>query len=270
MGSLNHKDFSYKVDYSIKKPKINKSVTINLNAAKESTTKPKAAKQQQAKPSGRESKINTPARLPSITERPRTNMNVIVKRKRSHLKSLINRGYTIDKFVLNKSLEIIESPWSLKNYTINNKVSANTENLIFKLKKLFRRQYQISSSSQLNSKKSSKTESGTLSSNDFFATRNNSLRSMSNGSVSARNSKSRNTQINSKIINTSIDLKAMYLKKLKNNYYDRKLWDSLVNSANKLNINPYADQSAREYNSEFNILKHHDWTMSSFAESNFI
>ena len=272
MGSTNHKDFEYKFD-SNRKPKVNKNVTINLNPIKvEASLKSKSTKL--VKHSGRESKLPTPAKLPNIIETPKTNLNIISKRKRSNKRSLMNRGFNLDKFVLNKSLEIIDSPWSLKNYTVNKKININTENLIQKLKRLFRRQYQISSSSQFN-RKSSKMEStiGTISSNDFFnmTTRQNStIRSVSNDSINL-NVKSRNhNQLSKTCANmTNIDLKSIYLKKLKNNYYDRKLWDTLVNSTKKLNINPYPDQSAREYNSEFNILKHHDWTMSSFAESDF-
>jgi hypothetical protein len=58
------------------------------------------------------------------------------------------------------------------------------------------------------------------------------------------------------------------MKKLHNNYYDRKLWNTLV-SSNKLdtNYNFYMDGISRDYNDEFSILTQSDWTDSTFAQS---
>ena len=66
------------------------------------------------------------------------------------------------------------------------------------------------------------------------------------------------------------ELKGIYIKKLQNNYYDRKLWNTLVNS-NSLNerkdFNIYTERMGREYDNEFSILTHSDWTDSAFAKS---
>ncbi len=57
----------------------------------------------------------------------------------------------------------------------------------------------------------------------------------------------------------------VYVKKFKNNFYDRKLWNTLrmsdeaaASSSSSLGqtprLNIYAESSARDYNSEFDIL----------------
>ena len=217
--------------------------------------------------------------LPSINENTKSNsnpklntLNKINKSKiRTSRRSKHFQSYNIDKYVLNKSLEIIDLPWSLNQYTKSKKIiNSNTENLIFKLKKLFRRQYEIKSSSNLNRIKSSYNNNknnnnnnnnssviSTINNDVYFSRQNSSIRSISNESTRTQNITNNN-------IKTNIDLKSIYLKKLKNNYYDRKLWNTLVQpNTNQLSI--YTEKSIRDYNSEFNILKHNDWTMSSFA-----
>jgi hypothetical protein len=214
--------------------------------------------------------------LPSINENTKSNsnpklntlINKINKSKiRTSRRSKHFQSYNIDKYVLNKSLEIIDLPWSLNQYTKSKKIiNSNTENLIFKLKKLFRRQYEIKSSSNLNRIKSSYNNNknnnssviSTINNDIYFSRQNSSIRSISNESTRTQNITNNNN------IKTNIDLKSIYLKKLKNNYYDRKLWNTLVQpNTNQLSI--YTEKSIRDYNSEFNILKHNDWTMSSFA-----
>jgi hypothetical protein len=72
------------------------------------------------------------------------------------------------------------------------------------------------------------------------------------------------------LVNTNQNdkLKSIYIKKLKNNYYDRKLWYTLL--LNKTNLfNYYTDNSVRDYNSEFNILNYANSTDLSFSKSKF-
>ena len=227
---------------------MNKTVYLNADA----NTSPKKGINKKI-----ELKPNNSSRLLSIIERSKTNLNnpIVFKRKKSRKKSILYQAFNIDKFVLNKSLDIIDSPWSLKNYTVNKSINTTTENLIYKLKKLFRRQYQLSSSSKLY-RKSSKIERETISSNDLLTRNNSTIKSNSNESISVFKPRHK----------VAIDLKSIYLKKLKNNYYDRKLWDTLANSTSN-SVNHYSEQTARQYDSEFNILKRHDWSMSPFAES---
>lgn len=68
---------------------------------------------------------------------------------------------------------------------------------------------------------------------------------------------------------TPEELKDIYMKKLQNNYYDRKLWNTLINSnslaASSLNL--FGEKTSREYDSEFSIISQSDWTDSAFAKS---
>jgi len=246
---LNHQDFVF--NFLKKKLKKNKlALNANHDGSKQKPVMKKTSKAAEIKDS---------ARLPNITERSKNNSNN-TPRKQSKKKSNLNKPLNIDKFVLSKNIHLIDSPWSFKNLTSNNAINTNTENLIFKLKRLFRKQYEISTSSQLN-RKSSKLDPP--SSYDTHASRNESaLIMVSNENTSLNLLRSRNK--------TVTDLKSIYLKKLKNNYYDRKMWNTLVNSNKQMNVNNwYIEKSTRDYNTEFNILKHHDWTVSPFAESNY-
>ncbi len=65
------------------------------------------------------------------------------------------------------------------------------------------------------------------------------------------------------------ELKGIYLKKLQNNFYDRKLWNTLVNSnnLNKSEFNIYTERTIRNYDNEFSILTQSDWAESKFVKS---
>ena len=245
---MNHQDFVFKF-FNKKSKKIKPITNSNPDGGKQKAAIKKTSKEIEPKDS---------ARLPNITERSKNNSDNS-PRKQSKKKSNVNKPLNIDKFVLGKNMPIIDSPWSLKNLTSNNAINTNTENLIFKLKKLFRKQYEIGTSSQLN-RKSSKLDPP--SSYDNHISRNDSaLIMVSNENTSLSLLRSRNKTIT--------DLKSIYLKKLKNNYYDRKMWNTLVNLNKQMNVNYYTEKSIRDYNTEFNILKHHDWTVSPFAESKY-
>lgn len=64
------------------------------------------------------------------------------------------------------------------------------------------------------------------------------------------------------------DLKNIYMKKLQNNYYDRKLWNTLINSntSNPSGYNLFVEKNTREYDKDFSILTQSDWTESKFAK----
>lgn len=78
-----------------------------------------------------------------------------------------------------------------------------------------------------------------------------------------------NNQIASKrnsITNENHPKSSIYLKKLKTNYYERKLLDSLIiNSIDSSRFNLYAENSTREYTTEFNILNKPD-QLNSFNQ----
>lgn len=58
------------------------------------------------------------------------------------------------------------------------------------------------------------------------------------------------------------------MKKLQNNFYDRKLWKTLESSnKQETNYNFYVDGLSRDYSHEFSILGQSDWTDSTFAQS---
>ena len=78
---------------------------------------------------------------------------------------------------------------------------------------------------------------------------------------------------NTKLIETAIDEREdvedqqpLYLKKIKNNFYERKLWNSLEmeNKGSQLNFHPEIE---RDYTSEFSIAQRYDWTQSKFGKS---
>ena len=197
----------------------------------------------------------------------------------------------IDHFIIKKNREIVESPWDLNaiNATFTGVSKStftrqeSTENLVTKLKNIFREKYNPTSLSHEESNFNSKSNIHTQSFNfdSSLVSSLSGIKSTSNKTKNARNNfETRNdyAYVNNKNESLYVAQKpsnnyfstvpqpliltdktgSIYLKKLKNNYYDRKLWyNLLLNTKDCKFLNIYADKAHRDYNTEFDILDHH-------------
>lgn len=160
LESINHNDFDYKININReRKPKT---------VATENVSKPNSSRQTDVKPSINSEKSFT--KLPRIVESSRNSKahsrRESVTLNNSRKNSLMNssrlsessnpptsanrvkhrpKSYDIDKFTLSKSLDIIDTPWSLNQVTsrgtLDSKLVENTNKLVEKLKTLFQEKY---------------------------------------------------------------------------------------------------------------------------------
>lgn len=227
-----------------------------------------------------------------------SNSNILNKSIKSS-----NRPIDIDSFIRRKNMQILNKPWNINKSLMVPKsaeklVSINqeaTQFLINKLKDFLKDKYDIetdndmvnsyNSFNSLNTMQISKQPTpGTTTINDLMT---NSL-NMSSNNVFPSNIKSSKSELVSfaepsrirssqlsiykptKESATDLTNNSIYLKKFKNNYYDRKLWFTLLNNStvddnittrattNIKSFNFYADNSVRDYNNEFDILNKFD------------
>lgn len=165
--------------------------------------------------------------------------------------------HSIDHFIRDKSARIIRKPWSMNEDVFKNHNTVNTDSVIEKLKCIFREHYKV----KLEEKKSKRKIKNQRAS-DFLNKLQKEVNKIPNRKQSITSSVKKDN-----IENEAGDIEpSIYLKKLQNNFYERKLWDSLeLNDKNYL-FNLYTDTS-REYTSEFSIVKRYDWTKSTFGKS---
>jgi hypothetical protein len=216
---------------------------------------------------------------------------------------LSNRPIDIDTFIRKKNLQILNKPWNINKSLMVSKSAEKlssvnpeaTQFLINKLKNFLRDKYEIdadndmvnsyNSFNSLNTMKISKQATpGTTTVNDLMSNSMNmssnifpsNIKSSKSELVSfAEPSRIRSSQLSiyktTKEGATDLYGNSIYIKKFKNNYYDRKLWYTLLNNssindtitarattANVKNFNFYADNSVRDYNNEFDILNKFD------------
>jgi hypothetical protein len=199
----------------------------------------------------------------------------------------------IDRFLIKKTREVLNSPWDLNainaTFTGVSKTTftrqESTENLISKLKNIFREKfnptnwsYATNSTSNMKSNVNAQSfqyDSSLVSSLAASKSISNKLKDFHN--KHQQNIKKEQYYVNNKneglyladqplnnfhsISDTPLKFTennaSIYLKKLNTNYYDRKLWYSLLlNSKDSKFLNVYAEKTYRDYNSEFNILSH--------------
>ena len=209
--------------------------------------------------------------------------------------------YSIDNFMSQKNSSLIKSKWNLDSEVLKgqNKVQENTDNMIEKLKNVFREQFEsrlderervaLERSRQKRLSMASIKEKTRKDTQKKFPGKEN-LRKKSlettprkvgsggkkkGGDLIKKSSllgKISLTSSNTKLIESVIDemdiddQQPLYLKKIKNNFYERKLWNSLEieNTGNQLNLHP---ETERDYTSEFSIIQRYDWTQSQFGKS---
>jgi hypothetical protein len=139
----------------------------------------------------------------------------------------------------------IEKPWnlyeSIESKNANEKEN-NTQQLIFELKKLFRNKHR-------QNLRLKKTKEFTIIKSEINSTKVYT---------------EKNTDYSS------------YFKKLKNDYYNRKLWENLKPNSNfkktgltNKNDSFFRDNLAREYNHEFKIVEMRNWPQTEFAACNY-
>lgn len=152
LESINHNDFDYKVNINReRKPKtvatekqLESKPTINLERSFTKLPRIVESSRNSKAPSRRESVALNNSRKNSVihsshlseSSNPPTSANRVRHRPKS---------YDIDKFTLSKSLDIIDTPWSLKQVTLRGtfdpKLVENTNKLVEKLKVLFQEKY---------------------------------------------------------------------------------------------------------------------------------
>jgi hypothetical protein len=142
-----------------------------------------------------------------------------------------------------------------------NEENLNGQNRTIEKKK---RSNSISKISNIRRNSINNVRRGSFSNNQLFLPFDvNKNRSSSRNDSSLSFSRERRNSLSFKKNTTLPDLKAIYLKKLHNNYYDRKLWNTLVNLHSQ-DYNFYIEKTPRDYNDDFNILKQIDRTNSTF------
>jgi hypothetical protein len=191
--------------------------------------------------------------------------------------------YSIDNFINEKSSSLIKKEWNLDTELFKGRTVKNTDSLIEKLKTIFREHYE-GKSDVASRKKSIKPKPRRLSSQELRKTGKIDLPRKMSQQITPRKMSldmrkdsfigRKITSSSTKLLSSAIDeldteeQQSVYLKKLKNNFYEQKLWNSLelTNRGNQINFYP---ETEREYTSEFSILQRYDWTQSTFGKSKF-
>lgn len=240
LDSLKHHDFKYKMKKEIIKKKVNYScdkLTSNIN------TEPIILTTSNLKlPAINESRNNSvisASRLKLTNKFIVSNGNNLNSLSRSSSVSAKLSSYqhqrkmNIDQFIRKKVIEKFDQP-------LITKYSQKTHSVIDDIKKFFWENY-------LHGQRLSYIKS----------TRENDL---TNGQLKYNPPKSRmesefKGEENKFVVLSGLNLNnSYYLRKIKNNYYEKKLWKSLNKSLSEFNL--YAEYSPRDYDSsEFNILK---------------
>jgi hypothetical protein len=156
--------------------------------------------------------------------------------------------FSIDKFIKKKNRKLIDQKWNLKEIATLTRTKSKsnlmprkslnfnllkTGNLIDKIKIFFHENY--SSSLEFYELDSEKTYE------NFKSEQRESVKRNSSGKMNQNSDSAKNMPKTS----------SYYLKKLNNNYYDRKLWNSLNSSRDFSYANDYF---LREYDTDFSIL----------------
>ena len=310
LESLNHNDFNFQQEKVKKSRSINKT-QLNIRPKYGEPSSYRKIKSSSKLPSINELKIaktdlnsgkshskqnEQTTRQNSSRAQSRLINNISAKRLNSASyryflsQNTENTGFVldIDKFIFSKNLEAIDTPWSLneskfkkRNTESIHSAKIKTENLIDKLKSVFKEKYftVFNKESPEDKRKKSVNSDSLLASEsyvskltddhiNFIKPRTKSRRKSRSINESPKSSRSRSSKDGLSALNKIYlnDLKGVYVRKLKNNYYDRKLWNSLIISNSKKSVNYYIEKSARDYNSEFKILNQPDWQSSSFGK----
>lgn len=302
LESFRHKDFKYIISEKRNSLFNPDEFTINVNDKKEilkrkAKSKKKLPNITELLPSARNYKPKKSLKSNSSLQiKPRRNSVISQYRQKVNPETgLLSNCYNldIDRFLIKKTREVLNSPWDLNainaTFTGVSKTTftpqESTENLISKLKNIFREKYNPTNwsyatnstsnlknninaqsfqydSSQLSSLTASKSIPKKL---KDFQSKNNSLLKNEQYYINNRNEGlyliDQPTNNYYSVSDTPFKLTdnnaSIYIKKLNSNYYDRKLWYSLLlNSKDSKFLNVYAEKAYRDYNSEFNILNH--------------
>ena len=190
---------------------------------------------------------------------------ILINEQMTRKSSLIaNKNHSLDWFIKKKNMEAVNQKWLLKEAALKIPISeinekkydkTKTENLIVKMKTYFRENYSSSLDFVNFGKRTSKKEN-VIDEVDKDA-QEISLQSfdLEAGNVSDDTLKQDSLSIfkePSQELTSNSNTNSLYMKKLRNNYYDRKLWNSL-NLSKELNVT--IDNRIRDYNNEFNILQ---------------
>jgi hypothetical protein len=155
---------------------------------------------------------------------------------KSETKTKTNKS--IENFIAEKQKSLAKKSWNLNEEIFWTKRKTNTNSLIDKIKFLFKNKYD---------------------------TREMRISRM----VSKNTDQCFDVKKSAKTKKSSAEQDvSIYVNKLKNNYYDRKLWKSLDIFENKNSLNLFID-TERVYTNDFTILKRNDWTQSNFGKCTF-
>jgi hypothetical protein len=214
---LRHSDFSYK--------KSKNNSTLGKKQQPEAVVKLPLINQQSVEVSS--SRRNSRVSLRSNSRRESILKTYSSRLSIHQMQQTHVQKFNIDAFLRRKNIDVISVPWHLSRAEFSR---AKTNTLIDKIKVFFHENYH----SGVKQSRPAGDESKVCEEKERTA-------------AASRFE-------NELIVNSRLNLNnTFYLRKLKNNYYDRKLWKCLV--PNK-EFNFYAENTARDYDSsEFNVLK---------------
>lgn len=153
-------------------------------------------------------------------------------------KSETKSNKSIENFIAEKQKSLAKKSWNLNEEIFWIKRKTNTNSLIDKIKLLFRNKYDT--------------------------------REMRISRMVSKNTENNEIKKSAKAKKSSADQGvSIYVNKLKNNYYDRKLWKSLDLLENRNALNLFID-TERVYTTDFTILERNDWTQSKFGKCNYL
>ncbi len=166
----------------------------------------------------------------------------------------LRKQLDIDMFIKRKNKDLVNKPWDLYESVKSNDPDS-TKTLISKLKGLFKQKYltQTKNNNESNTSAEPASRESTFNLNPTDSIENLNESQTENFNILSSSSFSLSNTLKSFKLS---EKKTYYLNKLKNNYYERKLWNSLeLNNKSSDSFNYYADNNARFYTSEYEILK---------------
>ncbi|CAF0888646.1 unnamed protein product [Brachionus calyciflorus] len=178
----------------------------------------------------------------------------------SELREHRDRNRDLESFIRKKNILALDEAYNFKIRNLNvpksntNSIDLNDDSIIKKLKLYFREKKFANFGKKIQDRNSKEKEKEFLSSDDE-----------ANVEVTKILNNTKNNNYNQ---NSGIKC-SIYIKKLRSNFYEKKLLRSLgLNTERSNKFNVYTDKTIRNYNSDFNLFKKFD-QKQSVVEINF-
>jgi len=195
----------------------------------------------------------------SLSRTSRLSSRSNIKKNKSREFKTLRKKLDIEMFIKRKNTDLVNKPWNLYESIKSNDRQefdfSYTKSLIEKLKDSFKQKYssQTHNTNEPNENIEPFHKDLSFHLNQSESNENLNESQIDNYNIFSTSSFSLSNTLKS--FKTS-EKKSYYLNKLKNNYYERKLWNSLeLNNKRSKIFNYYADNYSRFYTSEYEILK---------------